>query len=96
MNKTEFESKLVQFLFSPRGAKYQNQFNYEDNRKLNCGAAKPNVAMSFIKFFHFRFASPVEAIPAMKIVKDTIKEAEAKISNGKIFPIARCVEANHS
>jgi predicted RND superfamily exporter protein len=45
--------------------------------------------MSFIKFFHDRFATPVEAVPAMKKVKDIVKKAEANITNGKIFPIAR-------
>ena len=74
---------------SPRGAKYQSQLNYENETKLTCGAAKPRVAMSFIKFFHDRFATPVEAVPAMKKVKDIVKKAEAIITNGKIFPIAR-------
>merc|ERR1719219_1161378 len=89
MNKADFESRLVQFLFSPRGAKYQNQFNYENEEKLTCGAAEPKVAMSFIKFFHFRFATPVTALPAMKRVKNIVKKAETNVTNGKIFPIAR-------
>ena len=75
--------------YSPRGAKYQNQLNYENETKLTCGAAKPRVAMSFIKFFHDRFATPVEAVPAMKKVKDIVKKAEGNITNGKIFPIAQ-------
>ena len=74
---------------SPRGAKYQNLFVYHNEEKLKCGAVKANIDMSFIKFFHFRFATPVTALPAMKRVKAIVKKAEAEITNGKIFPIAR-------
>ena len=45
--------------------------------------------LDFLKFFHDRFATPVEAVPAMKKVKEIVKRAEANITNGKIFPIAR-------
>ena len=41
--------------------------------RLTCGAAKPKVAMSFIRFFHGRFATLIEAVPAIKKVKDIAK-----------------------
>ena len=43
--------------------------------------------MSFIKFHHFRFANPTEAIPAMKTVKNIVRNTN--FTNGKIFPLAR-------
>ena len=52
--------------------------------RLTCGAAKPKVAMSFIKFFHACFATPFTAVPVKKKVKDIVKKAKANI-----FPIAR-------
>lgn len=81
----DFEEKLVQFLFSPRGAKYKQQFTYETD--LNCGDQSLNISMSFMKFYHFRFPSPTEAIPAMKKVKAIV--AGANVTNGKMFPLAR-------
>ena len=58
LNRTEFQSKLVQFLFSPKGAKYKNRFEY-GKQELICGSDVLNITMSFIKFHHFRFEGPV-------------------------------------
>ena len=54
---------------------------------MTFGAAKPREAMSFTKIFDDQFATPVEAVPAMKKVKNIVKKAKANITNGKFFPI---------
>jgi hypothetical protein len=61
--------------------------------KLSCRAAKPKLAMSFIKFSHDCFATPIETVPAMKKVKDIVKKVKANITNGKVFLIARTVDS---
>ena len=89
VNKTFFEDKLVQFLYSPRGAKYKSQFFYENNRKEEplCGSQSAAITFSFLRFHHFRFEGPKESIPSMNRIKKIVKNVN--VTHGKIFPIAR-------
>ena len=58
-----FLEKLTQFLFSPRGAKYKNQFKFSS--KLSCGKLAPSVLVSSINYQHKEFDSASQWVPAM-------------------------------
>ena len=87
VNKTFFEDKLVQFLYSPRGAKYKSQFFYENRKEPNCGSQSAAITFSFLRFHHYRFEGPKESIPSMNRIKKMVKNVN--ITSGKLFPIAR-------
>ena len=86
VNQSFFQAKLVQFLYSPRGAKYKSQFFYADREPL-CGDLNTTINFSFLRFHHFRFEGPQESIPSMNRVKAIVKNVN--FTSGKIFPIAR-------
>ena len=86
VNQSFFQAKLVQFLYSPRGAKYKSQFFYADREPL-CGDLNTTINFSFLRFHHFRFEGPQESIPSMNRVKAIVKNVN--LTSGKIFPIAR-------
>ena len=67
-----FMRKLTQFLFSPRGAKYKNQFKFSGS--LECGGGSDGnvsrgnmtrVLVSQINYQHTSFQSASEWVPAM-------------------------------
>ena len=73
-NSAVFKEKLNQFLFSPRGSKYRQQFTFA--REPVCGDQAPEVLLSDITFNHRVFLKgPSEQIPAMNRVKKIIKES---------------------
>lgn len=74
-----FMEKLIQFLFSPRGAKYKNQFKFSSS--LECGSgtrdnvSRPRVLVSQINYQHTGFESASEWIPAMDRVTMMVEES---------------------
>ena len=63
-----FMRKLTQFLFSPRGAKYKNQFKFSDSLECGGGTDGNNVSkvlVSQINYQHISFQSASEWVPAM-------------------------------
>lgn len=71
VNQTEFYFRLTQFLFSPTGAKYRTNFQFDQN--IICGQISPNVQLSTIKFTHHLFSGPSEHIPAMNQIKAIVE-----------------------
>ena len=68
LNEDFFMEKLTQFLFSPGGAKYKNQFKFSSS--LECGSrgknvSRPRVLVSQINYQHKSFNSASEWVPAM-------------------------------
>lgn len=84
LNETQFRSKLAQFLFSPKGGKYRQQFKFE--KEPICGEKSSKILLSDITFTHKVFDGPSQHIPAMNRVKRIIKEANL---TGKIFPLSQ-------
>jgi len=84
LNETEFHLKLTQFLFSPRGGKYRQQFKFESDPI--CGKMSSKILLSDITFTHKVFEGPSQHIPAMNRVKSLIKSANL---SGKIFPLSQ-------
>eukprot|EP00095_Tigriopus_kingsejongensis_P012251 snap_masked-scaffold472_size162276-processed-gene-0.4 protein:Tk12251 transcript:snap_masked-scaffold472_size162276-processed-gene-0.4-mRNA-1 annotation:"hypothetical protein DAPPUDRAFT_306990" len=71
VNNTEFYFRLTQFLFSPNGAKYRTNFQFDQN--IICGQESPSVMLSTIQFTHHLFEGPSEHIPAMNKIKGIVK-----------------------
>ena len=88
VNQSFFEEKLVQFLYSPRGAKYKSQFFYQSQGPPKCGDIKTTINFSFLRFHPFRFEGPANSIPPMNRIKTIVKNVNVT-PGGRIFPIAR-------
>ena len=84
LNESQFHFKLTQFLFSPRGGKYRQQFKFESDPI--CGEMSSKILLSDITFTHKVFEGPSQHIPAMNRVKSLIKNANL---TGKIFPLSQ-------
>ena len=70
MNHTEFYFRLTQFLYSPRGAKYQKNFQFDS--LLQCGSLTPGIELTQIEFTHRLFSGSEEHVPAMLRIKDIV------------------------
>eukprot|EP00092_Neocalanus_flemingeri_P040503 GFUD01044108.1.p1 GENE.GFUD01044108.1~~GFUD01044108.1.p1 ORF type:complete len:1044 (-),score=198.42 GFUD01044108.1:97-3228(-) len=90
-----FLKKLTQFLYSPRGAKYKNQFKFSSN--LECGQLAPSVLVSSINYQHMGFESASEWVPAMDrvnlLVEDsnissTLMDNNPVSTSNAVFPLA--------
>lgn len=74
MTSPFFQEKLTQFLVSPNGAKFMNQFQFDG--PFVCGEPAPEVKLSTFEFYHPHYTGGAsEYVPAMNWVKDTIKGA---------------------
>lgn len=87
-----FLEKLTQFLFSPRGAKYKNQFKFSS--KLSCGKLAPSVLVSSINYQHREFDSASQWVPAMDRVNLLVDHSNISSIDGlnnvsnSVFPLA--------
>ena len=70
-----FMKTLTQFLFSPQGAKYKNQFKF--SKPLECGSSEstPRILVSQINYQHKSFKSASEWVPAMDRVNLLVEES---------------------
>ncbi|CAH0560340.1 unnamed protein product [Brassicogethes aeneus] len=68
LDEDRFNIFLSKFLFSPRTALYQANFQFE--RKLECGVPAPTIQMSSIEFNFKHFTHPREFIPVMHQVRN--------------------------
>jgi len=71
-NESFFREKFTQFLFSPKGASYQP--NFEFSSPLKCGQPAPDVLLQAIEFQHNRYYRSSEWIPAMREVQQIVRE----------------------
>ena len=60
-----FNGLLTQFLFSPTGGRYRQQFKFEE--ELVCGSPAPKLSLSQITFQHRIFTGPEEHVPGLYI-----------------------------
>ena len=76
-----FMKTLTQFLFSPVGAKYKNQFKF--SQPLECGdlTSLPKILVSQINYQHISFDSASEWVPAMDRVNLLVEESNITASN---------------
>jgi len=81
---TYFREKFTQFLFSPKGASFQPNFEFA-SPGLKCGEPAPDVLLQAIMFQHNRYYRSSEWIPAMREVQQIVREAP--FSN-KSYPLA--------
>ena len=82
LSEAEFQERLGQFLYSPRGGMYRERFRFDgsddvttgsDDVTMQCGDPSPRMVLSEITFRHRLFSGPSEHIPAMNRVKDIIR-----------------------
>ena len=85
LNKSVFNEVLTQFLFSPKGGRYRQQFKFKND--LECGDLASDMLLSQITFQHRIFSGPEEQIPAMNRVKEIIKSAN--LTKGQVFPLSQ-------
>lgn len=82
----EFSSLLSDFLFSPQGAKYQQNFKFDG--ELGCNEPAPRVKATKISFIYLRFDDPDQRLSAWHAVEDVVKTAgfnETSFSYVKIY-----------
>ena len=84
-NKSDFNQVLTQFLFSPKGGAYRQQFKFQND--VICGEPASDMLLSQITFQHRIFSGPEEQIPAMNRVKEIIKSANLTV--GQVFPLSQ-------
>lgn len=75
----DFKRNLTQFLFSPRGARYKNQFKFSS--ELLCGDLSPDILVSTINYQHVGFQSASEWVPAMDRVTNMVQTSEISVSD---------------
>lgn len=73
LDDDRFNIFLSKFLLSPRNARYQANFIFEN--ELECGAPAPRIKMSTIDFQFKNFNDPKKQIPAMHKVRDVVTHA---------------------
>ena len=78
-----FNDKLAQYMYSPKGGRYRQQFKFESDPE--CGQPLPALLLSQITFVHKIFNGPEEHVPAMRRVKAIIQNANI---TGRIFPLS--------
>ena len=84
-NKSVFNQVLTQFLFSPKGGAFRQQFKFQND--VICGEPVSDMLLSQITFQHRILSGPEEQIPAMNRVKEIIKSAN--VTDGKVFPLSQ-------
>ena len=84
-NKSVFNQVLTQFLFSPKGGAFRQQFKFQND--VICGEPVSDMLLSQITFQHRILSGPEEQIPAMNRVKEIIKSANVTV--GKVFPLSQ-------
>ena len=70
-NMTEFYYRLTQFLHSPRGLKYQ--YNFEFDSQIQCGSVSPKIKLTQIEFTHRLFNGRTERIQGLEKTTEIIK-----------------------
>ena len=79
VSEQDFKRNLTQFLFSPRGARYKNQFKFSSD--LLCGDQSPDILVSTINYQHVGFQSASEWVPAMDRVTNMVETSEISVSD---------------
>ncbi|XP_043207337.1 protein patched homolog 3-like [Amphibalanus amphitrite] len=82
----EFLPLLGQFMFSPRGGKYQSFIQF--NGTLTCGEPAPPITASMITFTHRLMDGPREQIPAMVRVKELVNSVNFTGEAPLVQPLA--------
>ena len=83
LDSENFNQKLGQYLFSPKGGKYRKSFRFD--KEPSCGNPSPSLLLSEISFVHKVFDGPETHVPAMRRVKAIIEKANI---TGRIFPLS--------
>ena len=69
----EIRSSLTQFLYSPRGGRYQYLFTVKG--ALQCGVPSPEVYVSIMELTHRHFNTSIEGIEAMNTIKQLMRSS---------------------
>ena len=68
------QSRLVQFLFSSKGARYQYMFNFQ--KEPQCGGTLPKINTHIMQFRHSKINNSIVGIEAMNRIKSIIKSTK--------------------
>jgi len=79
----EIRSSLTQFLYSPRGGRYQYLFTVKG--ALQCGVPSPEVYVSIMELTHRHFNTSIEGIEAMNTIKQLMRSSTFE---GRLFPFS--------
>lgn len=77
------QERLVQFLFSDKGAKYQYLFDFKG--KLECGGKLPEIEIHIMEYDHIVLDQSQKGIEAMNRVKDLIRNSRFTT---RVFPFS--------
>ncbi|XP_037081976.1 NPC intracellular cholesterol transporter 1-like [Pollicipes pollicipes] len=82
----QFLPMLGQFIFSPRGGKFQKFLRF--NGTLECGSPAPPIEIAMVSYTHTLMNGPVEQIPAMQRVKQIAKSVNFTGDAPLVQPLA--------